>query len=336
VIPTRKVVVERFGGADQLRLQDGAAPAPGPGQLRIRAAAAGVAAADLLMRAGRYPGGPKPPFTPGWDVAGTVEAVGQGVDGSWLGADVIALVLTGGYADRVVAPLALTARVPEGVTLPLAACLTLNYTTAFQMLTRVVRARPGERILVHGAAGGVGTALLDLARDMGLQAFGAASPGKAGVIAGYGARFLDRTAGDPATQVLALAPGGVDVVLDPLGGPHVGRAFAALRPGGRLVSYGFAALAGRRFVTARVLAQLLALHLRHVAPTGRAAAFYRLSAEARRHPARVQGDMASLLERLAAGRLRPLVAECLPLARAAEAHARLESGAVQGKLLLAP
>jgi NADPH:quinone reductase len=136
--------------------------------------------------------------------------------------------------------------------------------------------------------------------------------------------------------VLALTPDGVDIVLDPLGGPHVSRGARAPRPGWRLVSYGFAATADGPFVTLRVLAQLLALRLRDLAPTGRRATFFRLSTEARRHPSRVQGDMTTLLHRLAACRLRPLVAGCLPLARAAEAHSRLEAGAVQGKLLLAP
>jgi NADPH:quinone reductase len=321
----RSVVVRRFGDPDVLRVEVGAVPEPGPGELRVRVSAAGVASADAQMRAGRYPGGnPRPPFVPGWDIAGVVDAVGPGTARHWLGRPVVALVLRGGHTSHLCVPSAAAVPLPDTVDTLEAACLPLNYLTAHDLVHRVARVRAGERVLVRGAAGGVGTALLDVAGRAGARTVGAASGDDRAVVTAYGADFVDRADDISGFDV------GFDVVFDPVGtGGHV----AALRPGGRLVIYGFLAAIQDRHPRGSALRTMTRLRLRSLLPDGRRTMFYRLSVAARRDPGRLQRTLATLVDELAAGRLRPLRGARLPFDEAAEAH-RLVAGRARGKVLL--
>ena len=316
----RSVVVLRFGDPDVLCVEVGALPEPGPGEVRVRVLAAGVAAADAQMRAGRYPGGnPRPPFVPGWDVAGVVDAVGPGTDRRWLGRPVVALVLRGGHTSHLCVSSAVAVPLPDAVDVLEAACLPLNYLTAHELVHRVAGVRAGERVLVRGAAGGVGTALLDVAGRAGAHTAGAASGDDQAIVTGYGADFVDR-AEDVA---------GFDVVFDPVGtGAH-----AALRPGGRLVTYGFLAALRDRHPRRSALRDMARLRLRSLRPGGPRTMFYRLSVAARRDPGRLQRNLTTLVGELAAGQLRPLRGPRLPFDEAAEAH-RLVVGRTRGKILL--
>ncbi|WP_117209592.1 alcohol dehydrogenase catalytic domain-containing protein [Allorhizocola rhizosphaerae] len=319
----RRVVVPRFGDPGVMRIETGPALEPRHGEVLVRVLAAGVAHADVLMRAGRYPGGPRPPFVPGWDIAGTVEAVGPGVPRHWIGQRVAALILRGGYASHVTLPVVSLVPVEDGVGIHEAACLTLNYVTAFELLHHVAQVRPGERVLIHGAAGGVGTALLDLGRWSGLDMYGTASAGKRDVVASFGATFAEHNAHTPT----------MDVVFDALGGAHLTRSFRTLHAGGRLVSYGFLSHAGGRLTALR---DLVRLRVWSVLPNNRRALFYRLSTAARTNPGRLRETLAALLHRLEARQLRPLIAERVPMEKACEAHRLLQERTVTGKVLLIP
>lgn len=327
---SRAVFVGRYGGPDVLDLVWRPPPTPGPRDVLIETEAAGVAYADVLMRQGRYPGGPRPPFTPGWDVMGRVVQVGSEVDAALLGRRVLALPLTGGAAEHVAAPVERTAGLPDDVDPFEAACLTMNYVTAWQML-RLARAQAGETLLVHGAAGGVGSALLDLARALSLHAFAAASSAHADAVTTLGGDFIDRERRDPS-EVVARA-GGVDMVFDPLGGPNTHRSFQALKPGGRLISYGFMGAGGGSPVLAAV-SQMAELRLRSLG--SRKGRFYRLSDSVQRDPGAFQADLADLLDLLRRKRISPAIADILPLSEVGEAHRRLERRAVTGRLLLRP
>ncbi|MBE1877666.1 zinc-binding dehydrogenase [Myceligenerans pegani] len=321
----RSVVVERFGDPSVLRPRTDPLPLPGPGQALVRVLASGVARADALMRSGRYPRGPRPPFVPGWDVAGHVEDVGGGVPAEWLGRRVVALVPAGGYTSHAVVPAERLVPVPDGTDLHAAACLPLNYVTAYQLLHRVADVGPGDRVLVRGASGGVGTALLDLAARAGAVVFGSASARGRDVVRSFGAEFVD----DASADLRGIAP---DVVLDSIGGDGLTRSLRALSDGGVLVSFGF--LAGLdRPALLRQAARVLGWS---ALPNGRRVRTYRLSAAVRRAPGQVRDDLATLVGHLAAGELRTLVAGALPLDRAADAHRALEDRAVRGKLLLTP
>jgi NADPH:quinone reductase len=318
----RRVVITRTGGPDVLRVDTDDAPEPAPGHLRIRVTAAGVARADLLMRAGRYPGrAPAPPFTPGWDVTGVVDATGPHVPTWWRGRRVVALTLTGGHASHVCAPASSVVVLPDTVGEHDAACLPLTHVTAHELLHHVARVHPGERVLVHGAAGGVGTALLDLGRLLGADMYGVAAPRDRALVEEYGAQPVQR-----GREALHRA----DVVLDMIGGHTLRASWRSLRPCGRLVSYGFLST---RASPAR---DLLHLRLWNALPNGRRAAFYRLSTNARRHPDRIRTTLESLVTKLAEGRLHPQIAACVPLDEPAEAHRIADAATARGKVLLVP
>ena len=187
----RQVLLTGVGGPEVLEVVERDAPEPGRGEVRVRVLAAGVAFADVLMRHGKYPGAPKIPFTPGYDLVGEVEKLGEGVGGVTVGQRVAALTQVGSYAQRVVVAAEELVPVPDGVDPAEAVALVLNYVTAYQMLHRVAEVRPGERILVHGAAGGVGTALLDLGRLGGLEAYGTASAAKHDAVRRFRATPID-------------------------------------------------------------------------------------------------------------------------------------------------
>lgn len=211
---------------------------PAAGEVRVQALAAGVGFPDVLMREGTYPGGPRPPFTPGYDLVGRVDALGAGVVTPRLGQMVAALTVWGSYAQYVCLPATGLVPVSPGLDPTEAVALVLNYTTAYQILRRVARARRGERALVHGAAGGVGAAALQLGRLAGLELYGAAAGADCDLVAELGAIPIDYRREDFVARIHALTGDGVDVVLDGIGGPVSLRSYRTLRRGRRLVLFG--------------------------------------------------------------------------------------------------
>lgn len=322
------------GGPEVLQWRTGEPPEPGPGQVRVRVEAAGVAFAEVLMRHGLYPGMPRPPFTPGWDLTGTVDAVGPGVEGWALGDPVVALTGTGAYAEQALVPAEWLVRRPAGVDAAEAVACALNYTTAWQLLHRVARVAAGERLLVHSAAGGVGTAVLQLGRLAGLELYGTASRGKHDVVSEAGATPIDYRSEDFTERLRAL--GGVDVVLDPIGGETTVRSFRCLRRGGRLVCFGIGGQVGRSRARAfaALAVQFMRLGLWRMLPNGRSTAFFSMGDVLKRHPDRVRDDLGHVLGLLERGEIRPLIAERIPLREAARAHELLEAGRVSGKIVL--
>lgn len=306
------------------------------GEVRVRILAAGVAFADLLRLRGLYPGDPAPPFSPGWDLAGEIDQVGAGVTTWRVGQPVVALTGYGNYArfrtlqaDDLVA-------MPEGLDPAEAVCLCLNYVTAHQLLHRMAKARRGETVLVHSAAGGVGTALLQLGMLAGLKMYGVASKAHLKTVAALGGVAIDRHTEDFVRRVRALPGGGVSIALDPIGGANAARSFQALRTGGRLVSYG---LSGRLTLPPYALplaylAHFARLALWNLRPGRRRARFYSIGGMRRRRPLWIREDLTLLLDLLRQRRIAPLIAERLPLAQAPEALERLARGQVQGKLVL--
>lgn len=330
----RSIVVSQHGGPEVLALQERRLGELRPGMVRVRVLATGVAFADVLMRRGLYPGAPPPPFTPGYDVAGTVTAVGPGVAGMRPGQRVAALTVTGGYSDYLDVAAERLVPLPETVDPAEAVSVVLNYLTAYQMLHRVYRQlAPGRRVLVHAAAGGVGTALLQLGRLAGAELFGTASAGKHALLRAEGATPIDYRSEDVTARVRALAPGGVDLVLDAIGGPSLYRSYRLLRPGGMLISYGVTGTAAGARSILGLLPGILPTFLLRWLP-GRRVAWYDIAAMVRRRPDWYRQDLEHLLGLLSAGSIRPVVAERLPLHEAARAHALLEGSSVSGKLVL--
>src|SRR5512142_2313757 len=242
----RSVWITRPGGPEVLEVRDTADPMPGPGEVRVRVRAAGLNFADVMARMGLYPDAPKPPCVVGYEVAGEVDLLGPGVAGPVPGSRVLALTRFGGQAEWVCVPATSAIPLPEGMSDEAAAALPVNYLTAYHALFRVAAIRPGERVLVHMAAGGVGVAALQLCRTVeGVVTFGTASASKHQAIREEGcAHPIDYRTLDWAAEVRRITGGGgVDVVLDPLGGADTGKAYALLRPAGRLVMFGIANVA---------------------------------------------------------------------------------------------
>src|SRR5271168_4396562 len=214
----RAVMFTKKGGPEVLRIVELPVEPPGAGQLRVRVRAAGVGASDLTMLAGKYRYAPKIPFVPGYEVAGVVDAIGAGVTGFEIGERVAALTVYGGFAELLVREAEHFLPIPEGVSDRDAAAVVLNYVTAWQMIHRVAKVQPGRTALVTGAAGGVGTAALQLLRLAGVKTYGASSARKHALLRSLGAVPIDYRAGSLDRLTRALEPEGVNYVFDAIGG----------------------------------------------------------------------------------------------------------------------
>src|SRR6266516_2119439 len=233
-----RIIGTRYGGPDALQGLEEDCPEPKHGEVRVRVLAAGVALPDVMAREGVHPETPRVPFTPGWDLVGVVDRLGDGVSGIEPGQRVAALPIHGAYAEFVCLPQRELVPVPSGLDAAEAVSLILNYVTAYQMLHRSAKVRPGQRVLIHGAAGGVGTALLQLGRLAGLEMYGTCSSRSAPAVSDLGGVPIDYRHQDFVEEIHRLTSDGVDVVLDPIGGTHLWHSRKALRLGGRVVGYG--------------------------------------------------------------------------------------------------
>lgn len=331
----KHIVVTRTGAPEVLELVEDELAGPEAGEVRVKIRAAGVAFADVLMRYGVYPGTPKPPFAPGYDIAGTIDKLGVAVTGFEVGQPVVALTVRGGYAQYTSLPAEELVPAPAGLDPAESVSVVLNYVTAFQLLHRFARVQCGERVLMHGAAGGVGTALLQLGKRAGLEMYGTASKAKHGVVADTGATPIDYRAGSFRERLVELAPSGVDVVFDGVGGVNFWHSYRSLRAGGRLVAYGMqAAIRGLRASIPTLVASMTLLGMLRAIPDGRRVRFYSVTDEKRRHPDEFRQDLAEVLRLLADGEIRPVIAERLPLSEAAHAHELIENSRVAGKIVL--
>ena len=209
--------------------------------MRVRVLAAGVSLPDLMMREGIHPETPALPFTPGWDLVGVVDRPGDGVTGLEAGQLVAALPISGAYAEFVCLPQRELVPVPAGLDAAEAVSLVLNYITAYQMLHGSAKVRAGQRVLIHGAAGGVGSALLQLGRLARLEMYGTCSSSAARAVSELGGIPIDYRQVDFVEEIHRLTGGGVDAVFDGIGGTHIWRSREALRRGGTVVAYGLTA-----------------------------------------------------------------------------------------------
>ncbi len=329
-------------GPGSLEVRETADPEPGPGQVRIRVRAAGLCFAEVMAAQGLYPGAPEFPAVLGYEAAGVIDKVGAGVDERRAGSRVVALARFGAHSDVVCVPDGQALAIPPGRDFAAAAAIPVNYLTAYHILFRAAAIRPGERVLVHMAAGGLGTAALQLCRTVdGIETFGTASAKKHAALREEGCTHpIDYRKTDYAKEVRRLTGGeGVDVVLDPLGGADSRKGLKLLRPGGRLVAYGFANLmGGRRRNPVRVLRQAASVPL--LTPLQLMNAN---KAVAGVHIGHLIGQADLLTEEFtevlalwAEGKIAPRIDATFPFAQAADAHRRITSRANTGKVILTP
>jgi NADPH:quinone reductase-like Zn-dependent oxidoreductase len=330
----RVVQVRCFGGPDALEVVDAPLPTARRGEVRVRVLASGLEYTDVLIRRHLYPQTMyrRPPFVLGYDAVGEIDQLGDGVRGFQIGDRVADMTVVGSNATYRTLRADRLTRVPVGLDAAEAATLILSWTTAYQLLHRAARVRRGQRVLVHGAAGAVGQALLALGRLAGLDVWGTARAAHAALI-----RELDATPIDyQRDDFVRVLPGGFDVVFDGIGEDAYRRSLAALKRGGLLCAYGYSAgvQAQRRMLT--MLMWIARLYLWRWLPGGRRAFFYSINVMRARHPAWFQEDLEQLFGLLATGTIRPRVAERISFDEVAEAHRRLEAGGLQGKLVLCP
>ena len=333
----KQLVIPRYGPPDVLTIRDAPDPLVGPGTVRIRVRAAGVNFSDLLARQGLYPDAPKPPMVVGYEVAGTVDQAGPGVATLRQGDRVVALTQFAGQSELVVVPAGRVFPLLDEWSFEQGAAFPVVYLTAHHLLVRVAAVRPGETVLVHSAAGGVGLAVAELGRILGLRVIGLASPAKHDVLRGYGVEPVNGRDPRWPEAVRRLAPEGVDVVLDAVGGDSWRRGFALLAPMGRLLMFGASELAaGPRRNLVRTAWRVLRwprFGPMTLMPRNRTVAGVNLgqlwNAE---HVLRPQIE--ALLGYARAGKLTPRVDRAFPLAEAAAAHRYIHERRNVGKVVL--
>jgi NADPH:quinone reductase-like Zn-dependent oxidoreductase len=335
----RQVVITRHGPPQVLQLREAPDPVPGAGEVRIAVRAAGVNFSDILARVGLYPDAPNPPCVVGYEVAGSIDAVGPGVTRHHVGDRVMALTHFGGYADVVVVSAEHTYRVPARLSDAEAAAVPVTYLTAIVALYRLAALEPGETVLIHGAAGGVGTAAIQLARLRRAIIIGTASGTKHDAVRGFGAdHVIDYRHADVAAEVRRLTRNrGVDVVLDPVGGRSFRDSYKLLAPLGRLVVFGVSqAVPGERrslWSAARMMLQMPVFRPLTLMNHNRGVFGLNLG-RLWNESARLDASMQVLLPELDAGRLQPIVSATFPLERAADAHRFMHERRNVGKVVL--
>ncbi|MFJ8358363.1 medium chain dehydrogenase/reductase family protein [Streptomyces sp. NPDC093984] len=316
-----------------------AVPAPGPGEVVIRMEATGVSFAEQQMRRGRYYDQPPFPFVPGYDMVGTVAATGDGVGADLVGIRVAALLKVGGWASHVVVDAADVVPVPDGIGAAEAETVVINGITAWQMLHRKARIRAGQTVLVHGANGGVGSVLVQLAQAAGAKVIGTASARHHAALRERGVTPIDYRTEDIPARIRELAPRGVDAVFDHVGGRGIVDSWRLLAPGGTLVSYGSASTrddeGSKQWPVLKLLGRVW---LWNALPNHRHAYFFNVWAgralSRSRFQARLRADLTEVFEALRRGDITAQIAAELPLTRVAEAMRLAESGTVAGKVVL--
>ncbi len=330
----KSVVVTRRGGPEVLQIEENALRPPAAGEARIRVLATGVGRTDINYRYGYSPFSPKTPFVPGYEVMGVVDAVGRPERPSGAGVEVAvgdrvaALTGHGGYSEVIYLRQEHLVPVPPSLEPAQVVTLILNYVSAYQMLHRVARVKAGDKALVIGASGGMGTALLQLGQLAGLKMYGTASSNKHQILTDLGAIPIDYHSQDFVQVIRQAEPNGLDFVFDGMGGEEGERGLVVLRPGGKLV--GYAAPTGLR----SMLMGALKLAYVNLLPNGKSADFYGIYALYLRDKKPFMEDLPRLFKLLEEGKIKPIISTQLPLLEARKANELLESGQVAGNIVL--
>jgi NADPH:quinone reductase-like Zn-dependent oxidoreductase len=327
-----------FGGPEQLELQTiETLPQPAAGEVRVKVLTAGTGFTDTIIRQGQYPGvRTKPPFVPGYDWFGLVDALGEGVTDLQVGQYVADMPVIGGYtqylcvaADRVVPA-------PAGLEPAEAVAMILSYTTAYQMLTRLKNLEPGMSCLVHAAGGAVGTAVIELGSLMGLRVFGTASVAKHDLVRRFGATPIDYRSEDFEAVIHRETGGeGVDLVLDTIGGANWARSYRCVKRGGLLVGFGaLQVTTGEESIPGLLWGFAKLLGLWKLRRDGRSTAFYNIQTRREKYPDEFRHDVQALFNLLRQGKLHPAIADAVPLEDAAAVHRRIDNAEIAGKVVL--
>ena len=334
----KQVLLGAFGGPEQLIVKTVAdLPSPGPGEVRVRVLTAGTGFTDTIIRQGQYTGvKEKPPFVPGYDWFGVVDEVGPGVSNFQVGDFVADMPVIGAYTQYLCVAQEQLVPAPRGLDPAKAVAMILSYTTAYQMLTRIRELPPGSTCLVHAAGGAVGTALLELGREMGLKMYGTASRGKHDLVKRYGATPIDYRSEDFVERIRAETGGdGVDAVFDTIGGRNWSRSYRCVKRGGILIAFGALQITtGEESVPSILLGFFKLMAGWRLLPDGRKTTFYNIQTRREKHPQEFKDDVSALFQMLREGKLQPAIAEVVPLDDVVEVHRRIDAAQIAGKVVL--
>jgi len=330
----KRVVITEFGGSEVLKMiEEPELPEPKSGEVRVKVLVTSAAFTDVWIRKGTYPDvKEKPPFSPGYDMVGVVDKLGEGVIHFKVGQRVADLTVIGAYSEYLCLPESRLTPVPEGLDPAEAVSLILSYVTAYQMLHRVAKVKRGQRILIHGAGGAGGTAMLQLGKLLDLEMYGTASKSKHELIRQLGATPIDYKSEDFVERIHSLTVDGVDSVFDSIGGDNFKRSFSVLRQGGKLVAYGFYnSVLGKG---GSIPLDFVRLMLWNLLPNGRSTAFFSIVPLRKKHADWFIEDLTKLFDLLAQNKIKPVIAARMPLTEASHAHDLIEQAQVQGKIVL--
>lgn len=340
----KRIIINRYGGPGELSLIEEDCPEPKENEVRLKVLTAGVSLPDVMAREGIHPETPKIPFTPGWDLVGIADKTGKGVTTIEPGQKFVSMPIHGAYTEYICLPVDELIPVPPGTDNAETVSLVLNYITAYQMMHYSAKVKKGDRILIHGASGGVGTALLQLGQLAGLEMYGTCSAKSIAAVSQLGATPFDYKNPDFTKEIKRLTVKGVNVVFDPLGGSHLWQSRKLLCKKGKVIGYGLiSSIRGKglnssspgqrqRFRGTAIFAwyimwSWLLPGSKHIVP-------YSIQTLKRINPVMFQKDLIYLLELLEQKKIKPLVAEKFPLNEARQAHELLERGGVVGKIVL--
>jgi NADPH:quinone reductase-like Zn-dependent oxidoreductase len=323
----KSVIATKRGGPEVLQVIENDLRAPSAGEVRIKNLAVPVCLPDVEARYGRSPFKPKIPFVPGYAIVGVVEAIGEGVTKTAVGERVSALTVLGGYAEYIFLGEEKLIPVPTTLDPAEAAPLILNYIVAYQTLHRSAKVKAGDKVLIIGASGGIGTAYLQLGKVADLRMYGIASKSKHPILTEYGATPIDYHTQDFIEVMRKAEPDGLAAVFDGIGGDYIQRGFSLLRRGGTYVGYANPLSVSRTF---RFLGQVILLNL---LPNGRSAKYYGTGISRFNNRPFLE-DWATLFKLLEEGKIKPIIEKKLPILEAAQANRLLESGQVIGNIVL--
>jgi len=337
----QQIWIPKIGEPDVLEVREAPDPVPGPGEVRIRVAASGINFADILARMGLYPDAPKLPAVVGYEVAGVVDGFGDGVDGLKSGDRVVSMTRFGGYSDVVCVPRGLVQPQPANLDAEEAASIPVNYLTAWLMLVRLGNVRPGERVLVHACAGGVGLAAVQICRHFGAEVIGTASAAKHERLRSMGvSECIDYRTRDFEEAVADLTNGrGVDIVLDAVGGDSFARSYRCLNSLGRLFVFGVSSLAPgtRRRLGSALLGLLRMPKFKPVSLMTLNRGVFGVNLGNLWHRGDELSDMlGAILDLFGDGTFQPVVDRRFSFAEAAAAHQYIQDRKNFGKVVLVP
>ena len=329
----KKIIITKFGDPEVMQLvEESSLPEPKSGEVRVKVSKTSANFTDIMIRKGKYPDvKDKPPFSLGYDMVGAVDKLGNGVEDLSVGDKVADMTVIGAYSEYICLPAENLTKLPEGVDESEAVTLILSYMTAYQMLHRLAKISKGQSILVHGAGGAVGVAMLQLGKQFNLKVFGTASKSKHDLVKKYGGIPIDYRNEDFEKRIQEQTDGGVDAVFDPIGGKHFKKSFKSLKSGGKLVAFGFYnAVMGKG---GNIPMDLMRIMFWNILPNGRKASFYSIGGLRKKHPEWFKEDLQALFKLLEKNEIIPEISNHFTLDKAKEVHEKIEKAETKGKIV---